>query len=226
MSYTLKEAFKLAEIPSYAQIVVMECYNQEFRKYHNVEHIERMCSVAPKDFMGIEGVLEAIIFHDIVKLNYQAPQGLEEALSIAEYVSYSMNNIGFHKSPFAQGPDGNFRALDRERFVIEAINATAYHLIDQSNLSLGTKLLLDLDLFSLALPEEEYDRINQSIKEEYLQFCSEAKWLRGRAIFLTKMLERNRIYYLQIEWEENARRNLQRELNSLSPIGYKHNIIP
>lgn len=215
MSYTLAEAFKLAEIPSYAEKVIRESYSDSFRKYHNLEHIERMCSKAPKNFLGIEGVLEAILFHDIVKLKYKAPQGMEEALSIAEYVSYSMNNIGFHKSPFAQGPDANFRPLDRERLVIEAINATAYHLLDQCNLSLSSKLLLDLDLFSLALPSEDYDKINQSIKEEYLQFCDEAEWFQGRAIFLEHMLKRKNIFYLQIEWEDGARQNLRRELCSL-----------
>lgn len=221
MSYTLKEAFELAQISNFAQIVIMECYNQPHRKYHNLEHIERMCFMAPKGFMGIEGLLEAVIFHDIVKSDSQVPLGYDEALSVAEYVSYSMNNIGFHKSPFAIGPDSNFRSLDRERIVIEAINATAYHLIDQCNLSIVSKLLLDLDLFSLALPEDEYAKINQSIKEEYLQFCDESAWFQGRAIFLRKMLKRNRIYYLQNEWEKNARRNLKRELKALPATGDK-----
>ena len=221
MSYTLTEAFTLAEIPLYAQRVVLRCYSEPHRKYHSLEHIEGMLAAATTGFPGIEGVLEAVLFHDIVKVNYRAPQGMEEALSIAEYVSYSMNNIGFHKSPFATGPDGNFRALDRERMVIEAINSTAYHLFDQKNLALTSELLLDLDLFSLASPYEDYAKINQSIKEEYLQFCDESEWFRGRAVFIQKMLQREKIYYLHREWEDNARQNLQRELEALPPLGDK-----
>jgi predicted metal-dependent HD superfamily phosphohydrolase len=209
----LDEAFEKVGMPLIAQLALQECYEQEHRHYHNLDHLHEMLKWIPEDHTEIEILIDAILFHDIVHAPYPLPAGLNEALSIAEYLSYNTKAMAVN-IPFGRN-EGSF---EYERRVIEAINATSRHTEDQQFLGDVSKLVLDLDLSTFALPWTDYLVWKERIERENLAIWS-GKYSpedinRGRCIFLQMLLKRNRLYYTKTEWEEQARANIQKDINS------------
>jgi predicted metal-dependent HD superfamily phosphohydrolase len=75
--------------------------------------------------------------------------------------------------------------------------------------------LLDADLAILGASEAEYDAYAAAIRAEY-DWVPEEAYRAGRATVLRRFLERRRIYRRTWEREEAARRNLVREIASLT----------
>lgn len=212
MGFTLDEAFKKIDMEPYPAAMLRQSYEQEHRKYHNLNHLEQMLSHVPNDLMGVEVVLEAILFHDLVYLPHPVPQGYNEALSIAEYTLYEIHVLCSHPNPFAHA-DADFT---HERQVIEAINATSRHTEDQSNLSAYSKLVLDLDLSGFK-DKDEFDKNSELIREEF-SAVDEKVFNENRLAFLKAVLSRKQIYYVMLEWEAAARQNLQDEVLRLTKL--------
>jgi predicted metal-dependent HD superfamily phosphohydrolase len=214
----LQEAFDKIGMPTIAQHLLKECYGQSHRHYHNLEHLEEMLKYVPDNYAEVQIVIEAILFHDFVHLSTPVAAGLNEALSIAEYLSYNAKALAVN-IPFGKNNDSSF---EYERRVIEAINSTARHTEDQQFLGMASKLVLDLDLSTFALPWEEYlvwkEKIEKENQEIWEPLFPAADIKRGRGAFLQKILERKQLFYLKIEWEDAARQNIQRDIELIGQL--------
>jgi predicted metal-dependent HD superfamily phosphohydrolase len=79
------------------------------------------------------------------------------------------------------------------------------------------ELFLDLDISILGAPEEKYNAYAKQIRKEYSSYSWE-EYCRGRTKVMTSFLQRDRIFltdHFHATYEEQARNNIQRELNSL-----------
>ena len=79
------------------------------------------------------------------------------------------------------------------------------------------KLIVDIDLASLARPAEVFDQNTRLIRREY-PHVGEAEFARGRREMLGRFLARPRIYYTDVffeRYEQRARENLIRALATL-----------
>ena len=209
IGFTLEEAFEKIGISKYTEITIRSCYEREDRKYHNLAHIRSMLSHVPRDLPDVEGVLEAILFHDLVYLPEPSPKGKNEALSVAEYLLYSMRSVWEHPNPFA-----NFDLI-HEIIVIEAITATSRHDEDQEHLHLISKYVLDLDLWCFA-DREELSKASKLISEEFAPHVDRQTFIKGRVAFLNTLLARKQIFYVMKDWEAVARQNIQDEIALLT----------
>lgn len=209
IGFTLDEVFEKIEMSKYTELMLRSCYSREDRKYHNLDHISCMLQHVPRDLPGVEGLLEAIVFHDLVYLPEPAPKGKNEALSASEYLLYSLRTVWEHPNPFA-----NFE-LVREMIVIEAITATSRHDEDQEHLNLISKYVLDLDLCCFA-DREELSKASKLISEEFAPYVDRQTFIKGRVSFLNALLARKQIFYVMKEWEEISRQNLQDEIALLT----------
>lgn len=207
----LDEAFDIVNMPVLMQERLKACYTQKHRHYHNLDHLEEILKWVPEDHSEIEILLEAILFHDLVYFPTAVALGLNEALSIAEYLSYNTKAMAFN-IPFSKS-DASF---EYERLVIEAINATTHHLEDQLYLGTTSKLMLDLDLSTFALPWEEYLVWKTRVEMENLEVWKDTYQVediqRGRCLFLQKLNKRQQLYYVKTEWEQQARANIQQDI--------------
>jgi predicted metal-dependent HD superfamily phosphohydrolase len=211
---TLDEALDKIGMFVIASENLRACYDQPHRYYHNLDHISEMLRHVDPSYSEVEILIEAILFHDIVHSPTPVPLGLNEALSIAEYSSYNTKIVAGIEHPFSN-QDGSY---EYERRVIEAINATAYHTKEQFFIGETTKLVLDLDLSTFALPREEYkiwkEKIEKENKSIYSNYTSEQVNV-GRHHFLNELLNRQKLYYIKIEWEEQARSNIKNDIIEL-----------
>ena len=212
--FTLNEALERVNMPVIYEYALMNCYNQSHRHYHNIEHIKEMLKYVPVDHNECEIVIDAILFHDLVYMAQPTPAGLNESLSVAEYIFYNSKAIIFN-TPFAIDPE-NGESVEYERRVIEAITATNRHLEDQRHLGNVSKLVLDLDLSTFALPWNEYcvwkDRIEKENNEIYGKMATADEIKYGRYQFLDHLLNRKQLFYIKTEWEIQARENLKKDM--------------
>lgn len=111
-------------------------------------------------------------------------------------------------------------ALANMRFisnVAKNITLTASHLADVrksgfSSVGAEHLIFMDLDMHGFCV-ESEFNRNNITIKKEYYK-STEEEYLKGRIGFLSKLLEKDRIYYLyEDEHEDAARANIKRGLS-------------
>jgi predicted metal-dependent HD superfamily phosphohydrolase len=216
----LEDAFDYIEMPHIMRQAVVASYSQEHRLYHNIEHIEEIFRHVSDGYSEIEILIDAILFHDIVYYPYPVAAGMNEALSIAEFLSYNTKAATLI-NPFSRNEFESSK-VEYEKKVIEAINATAHHLEDQRYLQDTSKLLLDLDLSTFSLPWDEYIKWSQKVEEENLivwrDVYAQDEIRKGRCLFLQKLNKREKLYYLKTDWEDQARRNIQQDIEMLSQI--------
>lgn len=211
IGFSLEEAFNKVGMPIYYQTILKNCYNQEHRYYHNIEHICEMLKHVPTKHPEVEIIIDAILFHDIVQ-HAGAPIGMSEALSVAEYSLYTTKLISLD-TPFGKNGDGD---LGYEYRVIEAIVATGRHTEDQTNLNDVSKWVLDLDLSTFALPWPEYSLWKEKIEKECVALYPDISLdeiRKNRNLFLQQLLNRQQLYYVHTEWEKTARDNITKDLN-------------
>lgn len=107
-------------------------------------------------------------------------------------------------------------------WVSVTIEATADHLALHDATTQRARLrlwLLDLDLTPLGEPAELYARNTRRLRAEY-RHLPEAEWERGRLAFLRKLQAAPALFRsapLAAAFEQQARRNIERELGSASP---------
>jgi predicted metal-dependent HD superfamily phosphohydrolase len=183
--------------------MVLKAYQQDHRKYHTLEHLECMLRHAqePED-----PLLIAIALHDLVYFPYPVPPGKNELYSLLGVPIWSKTIPAFE--------------------IKDAILATAFYFETQNFLSPLAQELCDLDLCNLALPWEDYCYWSNLAIEEaqivYKDFVSHPLGFKyGQYSFLSKILQRDKLYYHHTEWEDQARTNmekrkklLQKELDS------------
>ena len=171
-------------------------YTTKDRHYHNLGHIHYMLELAhryspaghPSDLL-----LYAIFYHDIV---YKATRSDNEEQSAA-LAQDRLHSLGIPEADILQ--------------VKEMILATKTHQTAETEL---TKLLLDLDLAILGADEARYNRYSQGVRKEYSMY-PDLIYKPGRRKVLQHFLNQDHIYKtpaFQVEFEDKARKNLQREL--------------
>lgn len=168
-----------------------EAYNEPFREYHDITHIEWLLKSLDEHFPHAPLEVElALWFHDVVC----APGSSTNELMSSQFAEEKLIFLGCE-------PQFILR-------VCNAIEDTRDHL-PHSEISV---IVCDLDLLSLSLPRDEYVVNTHRIGREYLVVCSEEQWRSGRLLFLEAFLARPQIYFSTImyEWRESAaRRNLE-----------------
>jgi predicted metal-dependent HD superfamily phosphohydrolase len=172
------------------------CYNARHRCYHTLEHLE--CMLLHVEEPSYE-LAVAVIFHDIVYHAQPKSPGVNEYQSARLLNSYRLQNT---------------------RSMEEAIMATAFYMVDQSFPDPLAKQICDLDLCNLALPYDDYcywsDLAIEEAKIVYKDFVKDPMGFKyGQFAFLSKMLQREKLYYIRTDWEAPARQNMERRKNEL-----------
>ncbi len=83
--------------------------------------------------------------------------------------------------------------------------------------SLDAKVIVDVDLSILGKSEQDFDRYETGIRQEY-RYVPEEQFKQGRAAILEGFLNRDSIYstdFFRKKYEEQARKNLQKSIAEL-----------
>lgn len=176
-------------------------YQESHRYYHGFSHIQALLQKAEKlavSWLKPDLVHVAIWFHDVI---YDATRTDNEQKSADLAINVLRQNSTF--------------APDAIAYVAQLILATAKHelVADHDDV----RHFLDLDLSILGEDWETYKSYASAIRKEYAQVPWE-RYQAGRKQVLVRFLERDQIYYSTLFgelYEENARRNIQREIEEL-----------
>ena len=180
-------------------------YSEPHRHYHTLAHIEacvrelheftaRMGSFAPNDSALVE---LALWYHDAVYHTLREDNE-EKSADLACRASIQL----FHLQT---------RELSHLK---ELIMATAHRDIPRDP---DAKIVCDIDLSSLGAAPDVFDRNTMNIRREY-NWMPEAEFNAQTEGFFLRFLHRPTIYttpYFQAKYEDQARRNLTRVLESL-----------
>lgn len=173
-----------------------KAYTARSRHYHNLDHIAYMLELADRykvESTEFDLLLFAIFYHDIV---YKSARSDNEEQS-AVMAEARLRRLGISETDILT--------------VKEMIIATKAHQEHKNGL---INLLLDLDLAILGADEERYGRYSQGVRKEY-SIYPDLIYKPGRRKVLQHFLSQDHIYKtraFQEEFEENAKANLQREL--------------
>ncbi|MFD2247805.1 hypothetical protein [Pontibacter ruber] len=177
-----------------------QAYTSTGRHYHTLEHLAYMLELAAEyndDSQQHDLLLFAIFYHDVV---YSSTRSDNEEKS-AELSEKRLTKIG---------------CLPSEDIVLvkEMILATKAHQLHSETI---INLLLDLDLAILGAVKAQYDAYSQNVRKEY-SIYPDLIYKPGRRKVLQHFLQQSHIYKtpaFQQQFEEQARQNLLRELESL-----------
>ena len=180
---------------------IAEEYQAENRKYHNFEHIEKMIAFLQTYEQEIKdgvGVKFAAYLHDVV---YDTKTKDNEEKS-AQYAQNNLEQLGIPAEIIAH--------------VVALIKTTVKHEAIENDSD--SAIFLDADLAVLGSSEENYDKYAAKIRKEYA-WVSNEQYRAGRIKVLESFLQRPRIYFTEEagkELEQQARRNIEREITRLS----------
>ncbi|MBI2591432.1 MAG: N-methyl-D-aspartate receptor NMDAR2C subunit [Candidatus Brennerbacteria bacterium] len=171
-------------------------YSETHRAYHTLEHI-RHCFDEFEQVrylaMNPDAIELALWYHDIVYDTHAKDNEEKSAgLAVAVLIQSSMPR-------------------DFVRYVMNLILATKHIEIP---VDIDTQLIVDIDLSSLGLPNQEFDRNSRNIRKEY-QWVADDLFIAGRSAMLKSFLKRSNIYSTQFfrdKYEAQARRNIIRSL--------------
>jgi len=170
-------------------------YGESHRSYHTLEHVESMLTYK-HEIMPLDDELElAILFHDVI----YDPQSQENERNSSDYFLRCFD--GFIWGEFAS---------EVERLILATDHGCKRRGTNRED------LLIDLDLSIFSAYAVDYDRYSQGIREEFKHLSDEV-YVKGRTRVLQKFLNKP-IYgtrYFRPK-EELARKNLERELESLA----------
>lgn len=179
-------------------------YAEPHRAYHVGAHIEAVLRDAARlgGETGLDGASSALVAlaacaHDVV---YDPRPGQDERASAA-WAQDRLTSAGVSAEYVVR--------------VARLVRATAAHESDADDLAAA--VLLDADLAILAAPAEEYASYVAAVRSEYGGLADE-QWRAGRVEVLSALLHRPRLFgtdCAHAAWEEDARRNVRAELDSL-----------
>ncbi|MFC6998905.1 HD domain-containing protein [Rufibacter roseus] len=174
-------------------------YSATSRHYHTLQHLQNMLQLAQEHEASMQRPLLvqfAIFYHDVV---YKASRTDNEEKS-AEFAGLRLLQLGLSEEQVQQ--------------VQEMILATKKHEVHSNP---DVNLLLDLDLSILAKDWEAYQQYCGQIRKEY-RLYPDFLYLPGREKVLLHFLGQEQIFKTPLFrdlWEEKARNNLQKELETL-----------
>jgi predicted metal-dependent HD superfamily phosphohydrolase len=180
---------------------LVNAYLQPDRYYHNLNHIQHVLTTVDRFSATLQNpnaVYLAAWFHDFI---YDA-QASENELQSAKAAEELLTGVGADKD-----------LIDRVRVLILA---TQGHQIDTGDPDLC--IFLDADLAILGIDTLQYRAYQQSIRREY-SWVSDAVYRAGRIRVLESFLQRDRLYYTDLlfnELESIARANIKNEILQLT----------
>jgi predicted metal-dependent HD superfamily phosphohydrolase len=183
----------------YHQLVRL--YSAGGRAYHNLSHIRSLLDLSDtfRDrIRNYQALSFAVWFHDAI---YDTRKKDNEERS----AKFAVKSLGRFKIP-----------IDTLVLACEMIVATGDH--QNKSGSEDIDLFLDLDLSILGSEEDIYRSYAQAIRKEYW-WAPAFLYKEGRKKVLVSFLERESIYLTREmvnRLEEQARRNIRREIESLS----------
>jgi predicted metal-dependent HD superfamily phosphohydrolase len=186
--------------------LLIAAYTRPDRHYHNLNHIYHLLTIlerfdrenSPKSahLQDYSSVILAAWFHDFVYDSQAADNEIQSAKAATKLLA------NLHVS------------LDLDR-IERLILATQGHQIDPDDADLC--IFLDADLAILGADPACYAAYRRSIRREY-DWVDEASYRNGRSRVLASFLQRDRLYYTELlfdELEAIARVNLQQEIKLL-----------
>jgi predicted metal-dependent HD superfamily phosphohydrolase len=186
--------------------LLIAAYTQPDRHYHNLEHIHHLLTILERfdreDSPQLErlqdpsSVILAAWFHDFV----YDPQAADNEVQSAKAATALLSNLEM--------------SLDLDR-IEQLILATKGHQVDPDDADLC--IFLDADLAILGADPVRYAAYQRSIRCEY-KWVDETSYRNGRSRVLASFLQRDRLYYTDLlfdELEAISRVNLQQELSLL-----------
>jgi predicted metal-dependent HD superfamily phosphohydrolase len=187
------------EIDRIFQLLVA-AYTKPERHYHNLQHIHQILTIIDRFGDRVQNYISVYLsawFHDFV----YDPQVSDNENQSANAAKELLLNIGISKD-----------LIDR---VKQIILATQGHRGDPNDPDLC--IFLDADLAILGTTPVEYLAYARSIRCEY-SWVSDAAYQVGRIRVLESFLQRDRLYYTDLlfnELESIARLNIQQEIAAL-----------
>ncbi|MDB5281493.1 MAG: hypothetical protein JWO06_568 [Bacteroidota bacterium] len=180
---------------------LLQRYNESGRYYHNLTHIQTLLDDLREYFENAipDEVFFAIWFHDAI---YNTLLGNNEKKS-AELAIERLNDLSVPQVLVSK--------------VESLILKTALHLSAESS-DIATKVFLDADLKVLGISDDKYLDYTRAVRKEFSMF-PDILFNRGRKKFIENTLAVPRIYKTEKFfdlYEQQARKNLQTELNLLS----------
>lgn len=174
-------------------------YTEEFRKYHNWNHISEFVNHIfrhKNKWKNIDQVLFAAYFHDCI---YVPGDQQNEARS-AELANEWLNRLNVPNEIINN--------------VVEMIRCTAGH---KANGTDDAALFLDFDLLILGTSPDVYKEYIENLREEYRQFSDEI-YYSGRRVFLESFIKTESIYQTErmvVKYNDRARRNMRYEIQEI-----------
>lgn len=179
---------------------IEEKYNQKQRYYHNFQHINNMLEFSinfQTCVSNYDDLLFSIWYHDVI-YNPLSKTNERDSAKLARK----------HLSKF------KYKNLDIVFYLIER---TSNHGFVEKNEIPELQFLLDLDLMTLGSEPEIYKQNSNAIRKEY-GVIPDMIFFPGRAKFIESLLKTKQIYrtrYFEERFEEQARKNLQNELDEI-----------
>ena len=170
------------------------------RFYHTMNHLENMLielDLVKTEIQDFDSVFYALVYHDII---YQA-SSIDNEKRSAELAVKRLKEIQF--------PD------DKIELVKKLIEATAKHQYSEVS---DCNYFIDADLCILGTSPELYEEYSKQIRQEYIIY-PDVLYNEGRKKVLIHFLEMSRIFksdYFYSKFENQARKNLNKELNCLN----------
>lgn len=166
------------------------------RGYHDRQHLAEVLDRLAE--LGVTGVpvLLAAWFHDAV---YDGQDGAEERS--AQWAELALHAVGVADADVAE--------------VARLVRLTELHRPAAGDAA--GEAITDADLAILAAGPARYAEYVAGVRREYAH-VSDADFATGRAAILTDLLAKETLFhtaYARSAWEQDARANLARELNSL-----------
>jgi predicted metal-dependent HD superfamily phosphohydrolase len=184
---------------------ITSVYSKSNRAYHNIDHVYNMCEIIEKHQLAVnqrdwvKPLYIAAVYHDLI-IKPSNTYSAEALSSIATIDDLSELNVGF----------------DTILKAVELIGLTHKHRYDLE-LSFHGKLFIDADLAILGSDVETYRTYVGNIRKEARAMGIEGDEFNARRKkFLLEMLsDRPKIFMVLTALEEQARKNIGRELESL-----------
>ena len=173
---------------------LFSAYTGPDRHYHDIRHVadclhelDSIRALAQRP----EAIELAIWFHDVI---YDGLRVDNEERS-ADAARAALSRLGADAALIEQ--------------VVQLIHFTRH---DRDPETADGRLMVDIDLVSLALPPEAFDENSRRIRREF-SHVSDADFVRGRRQMLERFLDRATVFYTAVfrdRYEQAARANLSR----------------
>jgi len=190
-----------AGVPAEVFDQLLAMYSEQWRSYHNTEHISASISYfdACKESAEFADAIElAIWFHDCI---YVLGADDNEAKSRDWFVNQTNNYL-----------------VPALRETVDALIMDTRHLGVPH--SADGKLIADIDLTSFGLPWDEYMQDSQAVQSEFPPRPADSV-ASGKRAFLKNLIKDGQVYYSDFylqNFERKAQENVQRHLELLNSI--------